>query len=74
MLNNNEIILVTHLLISFDVICLNIVGCSKRVVARTMNIFNDLAIRPEYFHTSRHILLHILFVIHNAIGLEKFQE
>lgn len=73
----NDNILVTHLSSSFDVICvrkktilrvsLNISGSSKYVVARTMQIFNDLAI----VHTSRHILLNILFVIHNAIGLEK---
>lgn len=73
----NDNILVTHLSSSFDVICvrkktilrvsLNISGSSKYVVARTMQIFNDLAI----VHTSRHILLNIFFVIHNAIGLEK---
>lgn len=48
-------------------VSLNISGSYKYVVARTMQIFNDLAI----VHTSRHILLNILFVIHNAVGLEK---
>lgn len=38
----------------------NIVSSTKHVLARTMQNFNDLAIRPEYFYTSRHILLYIL--------------